>query len=60
MNSSPKSTNNESPFASDGGVAYEPRNEDPFARFFELMEVIEALCPKWPEREHRIEGVFLL
>jgi len=24
------------------------------------MDFVEALCPKWPEREHKIEGVFLL
>ncbi len=48
------------PLAADGGIACKIRNEDPFARFFELMEVVEALCPKWPEREHKIDGIFLL
>ena len=59
MNSS-TTPNNEQPLAADGGIAHEPRNGDPFARFIELMEVVEALCPKWPEREHRIDGVFIL
>ena len=60
MNSSPKPSNDEAPLAADGGIPFRPRNDDPFARFFELMEVVEALCPKWPPREHKIEGVFLL
>jgi hypothetical protein len=60
MNSSPKSSDNEAPFASDGGIAYVPNNDDGFAKFFELMEVVEALCPTWPEREHKIDGIFLL
>lgn len=40
------------PFASDGGVtgpALECR--DPFAALDDLMQVVEALCPIWPERE---------
>ena len=60
MSSSSKSSNDQAPLAADGGIPFRPRNGDPFARFFELMEVIEVLCPKWPPREHRIEGVFLL
>jgi hypothetical protein len=33
---------------------------DPFDAWIQLMEAVEALCPEWPEREHRIDGVFLL
>jgi hypothetical protein len=60
MNSSSKPGNDEAPLAADGGIPFRPRNDDAFARFFELMEVVEMLCPKWPEREHRIDGIFLL
>ncbi len=59
MSSSP-TPSNEQPFAAGGGIAHTLRNDDPFARWIELMEVVEALCPRWPEREHRIEGIFLL
>jgi hypothetical protein len=38
--------------AAGGGVAYEPeRTTDPIADWTGLMEVVEALCPRWPERE---------
>ena len=45
---------------SDAGVPYNPEYRDPTAAWVELMNVVEALCPRWPEREHRIDGVFLL
>ncbi len=60
MNSSPTTDNDPYPFAADGGIERTSRNEDPVARWMELMELIEALCPKWPKREHKIDGVFLL
>lgn len=28
-----------------------PRSSDPIADWIDLMEAVEALCPKWPERE---------
>ena len=33
---------------------------DSFAAWMSLMETVEALCPRWPQPEHSIEGVFLL
>ncbi len=36
-------------------------HEDPFVALFELMEVVEALCPRWPVREPDTRpGGFLL
>ena len=51
MNSFDCST--EQPFAVAGGAPASPVNEDldPFAVLDDLMAVIEALCPVWPERE---------
>lgn len=35
----------------EGGVAYAPSGvRDPFQSLMALMEVVEALCPRWPER----------
>lgn len=49
MNSSVKQT--EPPFVADGGLPYAPSGStDPFAALDELMRVVEALCPEWPER----------
>jgi hypothetical protein len=49
MNSSTKST--DQPFAAEGGLRRVPkREEDPFRALDDLMVVVEALCPKWPER----------
>lgn len=40
------------PFAGEGGVVVVPRNErDPYQVLDDLMTVVEALCPAWPERE---------
>jgi hypothetical protein len=42
----------EQPFAAEGGVGRVPkRQEDPFRALDDLMAVVEALCPVWPERE---------
>ncbi|MFZ2237304.1 MAG: hypothetical protein WAV67_13115 [Dokdonella sp.] len=40
------------PFAASGGVAYvrSPRSSSVDA-WMDLMEAVEALCPRWPERE---------
>ena len=41
------------PFAADGGIAHEPiavHSRDPFEALDDLMTVIEALCPVWPNR----------
>lgn len=53
MNSSQKAggVDADPDFVREGGVAYSPRRrEDPFVAFFELMEVVEALCPEWSVR----------
>ncbi len=35
----------------EGGVAYESSDtRDPFESLLALMEVVEALCPRWPPR----------
>lgn len=62
MNSLPPSPGDTQPlFVAEGGVEYRVFDAvDPFDAWVQLMEVVEALCPQWPEREHRIEGVFLL
>lgn len=40
--------------AREAGVPYRPGPaNDPFERWLELMEVVEALCPRWPAREPR-------
>jgi hypothetical protein len=33
---------------------------DPFVAWIELMEVVEMLCPKWPERAPVVGGVYRL
>lgn len=57
MNCSPNSADSEQApqptvLVADGGVQM-PRNPspDPFAALDDLMVVVEALCPRWPERE---------
>ena len=40
------------PLAAGGGIATAPPEvKDPFAALDDLMVVIEALCPTWPQRE---------
>ena len=35
----------------EAGVSYRPcPAADPFERWLDLMEVVEALCPRWPVR----------
>jgi hypothetical protein len=52
MSSSTNST--DQPFANDGGIARPVASEeDPYRTLDDLMAVVEALCPNWPER-----GVF--
>ena len=47
--------------ARDAGVPYYlPAQDDPFKAWIELMEAVEALCPRWPERDRITKGVFLL
>jgi hypothetical protein len=42
----------ERPLASDGGITVlADDKQDPFEALDDLMAVIEALCPTWPQRE---------
>ena len=45
-------TDSGQPFAADGGIAHVPAatSRDPFEALDDLMTVIEALCPVWPNR----------
>ena len=39
------------PLAADGGVAFAPLlHRDSIDAWIDLMEAIEALCPRWPDR----------
>lgn len=40
----------EPPLVREGGARHDVRYSDPFAAFLDLMDVVEALCPRWPER----------
>lgn len=38
--------------AADAGVTYlRAGSGDPLAEWIALMEAVEALCPRWPQRE---------
>lgn len=63
MNSSPKSIASRPEGAtgavlvSEGGAAWKPaRSNDPVAAWMDLMEAVEALCPRWPPRLQRMEA----
>jgi hypothetical protein len=50
MSSCEKST--DSPLAADGGIgASVATPDDPYQALDDLMAVVEALCPVWPQRE---------
>jgi hypothetical protein len=41
----------DAPLAASGGVPFAPKlQRDPITAWIELMEVVEMLCPRWPER----------
>jgi hypothetical protein len=45
----------------EGGLPYTPEPcRDPLVAWMDLMEVVEALCPRWPERPPSIGRIFLL
>jgi len=52
----------EQPLAGGGGVHAPPlRESDPFLELDDLMAVVEALCPTWPQRgTFTSAGVMLL
>lgn len=55
MNSLPKST--EAPIAAYDGLEPPVRLDvDPYLALDDLMVVVEALCPVWPERELFVDG----
>jgi hypothetical protein len=60
MNYLPKLT--DAPFAADGGIREPvPASNDPYRKLDELMVVLEALCPVWPQRPvFDDKGQFLL
>jgi hypothetical protein len=48
--------------SSTGGVSSQPADpRDPFEALDDLMQVVEALCPTWPNREVFSDaGAFIL
>ncbi|MFC4821565.1 hypothetical protein [Dokdonella ginsengisoli] len=47
--------------AAEAGVPYVPRHpDDPIGDWIGLMEAVEALCPRWPQREPTIGERFEL
>ena len=49
------------PLVRDGGAPYTPSAQrDPFVAWMELMEVVEALCLRWPSRTLGSSGQFRL
>ena len=62
MNSSPKPPEAEPLLFAQAGITAGPsRPSDPFVAFFDLMGVVEELCPVWPQREPpRDGGIWLL
>ncbi len=51
--SAPKQSSSEAaPFAASGGVTYvRQQNSSSVDDWMDLMETLEALCPRWPERQ---------
>ncbi|MBS0420986.1 MAG: hypothetical protein JSR66_24965 [Proteobacteria bacterium] len=46
------STIDKHPLASEGGVKTAPNEAgDPFSQLDDLMQVVEALCPTYPQRD---------
>lgn len=46
----------EAHFAAEGGAVSLPDHRDPFEALDDLMTVVEALYPRWPERDERTTG----
>lgn len=66
MTSSPAKTTNpqrvhDAPLAACAGKPYAPeRCGSPIDAWMELMEAVEALCPRWPERRVQSGGNYRL
>jgi hypothetical protein len=63
MNSHPTSKGNARLplLVAEGGVEYRlSGSADPFAAWMNLMETVEALCPRWPQRERSVGGTYRL
>ena len=51
----------EHPFVAEGGLAYSVATDrDPFEALDDLMTVVEALSPTWPQREITKDGKYWL
>ena len=47
--------------AGEGGAPYTlPESTDPYTAWMDLMEAVEALCPRWPERAPSVGRLFRL
>lgn len=47
----PSKPSTDVPLVSEGGLPYKSTvSNDPIQDWIDLMELVEALCPKWPER----------
>ena len=47
----------EPPFAASAGIALPVQSDDdPYRRLDDLMAVVEALCPAWPQRPCFVDG----
>jgi hypothetical protein len=66
MTSSPTSTANRQrpdivPLAASAGEPYAPKGKgSSLDAWVDLMEAVEALCPRWPERSQPIGTVYRL
>jgi hypothetical protein len=57
----PEKPDTEAPLIASAGPSEAPvLLRDPFVAWIELMEVVEMLCPKWPERAPVAGGVYRL
>lgn len=48
------------PLAGDVGVGFQPVARGDLSDWVELMDLVEALCPVWPERRPAMVGTFKL
>lgn len=65
MNSLPTSIveqqpHDDAPLAASAGVPGKRGRESSLEQWIDLMEAVEALCPRWPVREVRVGGTYRL